>query len=102
MLKNGMTRIEATKMYCMAEGITSDEIEGELILYHPDGSMFILNETGKLVLDEVIAHGNESAAAAMLAARYDIPLNQAIEHVEECVEALVRKGLVAQPSLQVL
>jgi len=82
--------------YRLADGVQQDKVGEELVLCHPNGNLYILNETGGFILEASLKHNSQKEIAALLAEAYDAPFDTICQDVQKCLSDLAQKGLIKE------
>lgn len=80
--------------YVLGKGIEVEPFESELIAYHPNGCVYVANETASVILRKVKEGETLDDAVREICAQFDISESQARSDALLCLNALARKGVV--------
>jgi hypothetical protein len=80
----------------LSEDVKQDRVGDELVLYHPNGNLYVLNKTGGFILTESLSHGDQDAIVSALMNEYDVPLPVAQKDIEAYLDTLICKGIICE------
>lgn len=80
--------------YVLGEGIEVEAFESESIAYHPNGCVYVANETAGIILKTIDDGGSIDDAVAVVCSRYDISESRAKSDADLCLKALISKEVV--------
>jgi hypothetical protein len=76
-------------------GLTCDTVDGEHILSNPEqGTAVFLNETAALVWEHCDGRTMTRDVATLIAERYEVSIDRALDDVEELLEGFAGTGML--------
>ncbi len=89
-----MRKLDPSRGVRAAGGVTVERLYGMVLLQHPQGTCYALNEVGARVWELLATHHTLEALVEALAREYDAPRDAIRQDVAAFLEQLYREGFL--------